>query len=640
MSNNRQPKTRPARHSPGTPWLEAATDAANLWFASLEAADRELATATRKLLPDVRRQALARTLLTLGRERLVPVEPPTEGDYRCDLPGGDCTLYCEWFRGSEVLLRSDLRNLRACWQDGTEESIEHPARLLEIVADGTKHDVKPWKRLAEEISDSVFNEALALAAHHKSNATLPPASSNPSPEALIQQLQRSGPAPDAALFLDQWAATGHPMHTVPKTRMGLSPAEALKICPEFHPHVPVRLAAVRRDRVSAELPKTQSRVSDCFAQQFPEWFQAWRDALKAKGRDSDDYEPFPVHPWQAEHVIAQIAAEQLKQGEIDLLDGPTLAMLSGLSVRSLVPAEQTSSLGFKLPLGLRLTSSVRTITPRSCHMGRRVGRMLRTVFENDPNLRGRIDVLDEPIGAHFDSGGALPELEKHFNFIAREPVSNHIGAGHIAALPAALAEPFPVGGPPLLLGLATGKNSLSVFEQYTRDFLSLVLRTYLIYGIAIEAHGQNMLACFNEQGELKKFLYRDLAGIRIHEPTLKRLGIELDVHPDRRTVVQDFNEHRIWLRHRAYHSHLGHIAHGLSVATGEAETRYWRLAGDITAEIFNQLRSQVDPTHWKRERHALLEAPWSGKAYLSMRLEDQVRDLTYAARNLLAKSNC
>lgn len=629
-----------ARQGSSTPWLDASSTATKVWFASLTAADAELSDAVRQLLPEVRRQALARTLLTLGREGMLPDEPPMEGAYRCELPGGECTLCCRWFRASMVLLRSDLRDLRAYWQDGTIEPIEHPARLLEIVSAYRNEDLTPWQRLAEEITDSVLNEALARAAHARTNAKLPPAPDSISSEALVQRLKRSGPSSDGALFMDQWAATGHPLHTVPKTRLGLSPAAALNICPEFHPQVPVRLTAVRRDCSSTELPDNVPCLSTWFADHFPEWFQAWQHALEAKGRKATDYEPFPVHPWQAENVLAKAPAELFRQGEIDLINGPELDTLPCLSVRSMVPSKQESAPGFKLPLGLRLTSSVRTITPRSCHMGPRVGRLLRNLFEQDAGFKGRIDVLDEPVGAHFTSRGALPELEKNFNFIAREAVSTRIAPGHIAVIPAALAEPFPIEGPPLLLGL-TAKNgypardSLTVFENYTRDFLSLVLRTYLVYGIAIEAHGQNMLACFDEHGELMKFLYRDLAGIRIHEPTLKRLGIELDVHPDRRTVVQDFAEHRIWLRHRAYHSHLGHIAHGLSVATGIAEAGYWRLAGEITAEVFAQLRDEVDPVHWERERHELLEAPWSGKAYLSMRLKNQVRDLSYSAHNPL-----
>lgn len=640
MITRSEPETEPAQHNPATPWLLEASSASEAWFASITPADAELAMAARQRLPTVCRQALARTLLALGREGLVAEEPPVQGDYRCKLAGGECILLAEGFHSSIVLLRGDLRRLSANWRDGTVERIEHPARLLEIIAAYSDEEEARWQRLATEITDSLLNEALSLAAHERTNAGLAPTPAGEPFQTLIHRLRQSGPSPNAALFLDQWAATGHPLHTVPKARVGLPPATALKICPEFHPRVLVRLSAVRRDRVGVELPPGVPRLYDWFVNHFPNWLESWRGALQARGLSASEYEPFPVHPWQADNIIADAPAKLFQQREIELLDGPELAMLPGLSVRSLVPAGKTTAPGFKLALGIRLTSGVRTITPRSCHMGRRVSQLLRDRFEQDARFEGKADILDEPVGAYFDSAGALPEFEKQFSFLARDAVSARIPPGHIAVTAAALAEPFPVEGPPLLLGLAEGYghtagDSLNVFEHYASSFLGMVLRTYLVYGIALEAHGQNVIACFNENGQLSKFLFRDLAGIRIHEPTLKRLGIELDVHPDRRTVVQDFEDHHFWLRHRAYHAHLGHIAHGLSVATGETEARYWRLAGEITDEIFGQLRSEVEPEHWKRERHMLLEAPWSAKASLRMRLMDQVRDLPFTTRNPL-----
>ena len=203
---------------------------------------------------------------------------------------------------------------------------------------------------------------------------------------------------------------------------------------------------------------------------------------------------------------------------------------------------------------------------------------------------------------------------------------------------AALGEPFPDDGLPLLLGLmapvaSDSTDGLGRFEAYAEAYLGVILRTYLVYGIALEAHGQNVLACFDEQGGLTKFLLRDFAGIRIHEPTLKRLGIGLEVHPDRRTVVQSFDDHRFWLRHRAYHCHLGHIAYGLAAATGVSERRYWRCVGDVTARVFDRLRGEGDPAHWARERRALLDDDWEAKASLRMRLADQVRDLAFIAPN-------
>lgn len=664
----------PGRHA--TPWVDEAERAEAAWFADLVSADAALAQTVEGLLPGLRRRALARTLLALGRVGFLP-DTPRRGDFRCAFPGGHCTLVCEGFSASQVLLRADLRALRVEWgndegagdagdatagpvvepvadPDGADagaaaeaprkhasravETVETPARLLEVVAANRDDDPEAWRRLALEITDSLLNEALALAAHRRTDARLPRGVRSGAPPELVRAALELDGSSAGALFFDQWAATGHPLHTVPKARIGLPPSAAMVICPEFHPRVPVRLAAVRRERVSAELPAGVASLEEWFAANFPAWSEEWRGRLEERGLDPSGYAPIPVHPWQAENVLPALLGDRTQDATV-VLDGPELPMLPCLSVRSMVP-EVPGRPGFKLALGLRLTSGVRTITPRSCHMGPRVSRLLRGIFEQDEGFGGWADLLDEPLGGHVRGGdGEHGEaIGKHFSFLARDPVSARLQEGQIAVPVAALAEPIPDDGTPLLLRLLAGVGAGAAdgragFEHYAERFLAVVLRSYLVYGIALEAHGQNVLACFDRDGRLVKFLQRDLAGIRIHEPTLERLGLALEVHPDRRTVVRHFDDHRFWLRHRAYHAHLGHIAHGIALATGECEARLWRSAGDVTAALFDRLKDESVPALWASERHALLAGPWIGKDSLRMRLSNQVRDLAFSAPN-------
>ena len=618
-------------------WLTFCRSHTEAWFRSLESADAELAQHVHQRYSAVRRQALARTLLAMAREAMLTIEP-SEDDFHCVVPGGQCSLIAEGFWSSRVLLRADLDKLEAVRAGSPAESIDDAARLLQIISEYRPEIPSRWQRLAIEITDSVLNEALALAAHARTEARLDLGPANEAPAALVARIRSLDCDDNGSLFLDQWAATGHPLHTVPKARVNLSPADAMAICPEFHPTVPVRLSAIHRQFVSAEQAPESARLSDWFAVQFPDWYQRWQAELGRRGLEPDHFDPMPVHPWQADHVLAETASDWIAQRKITLLDGPALPMLPGLSVRSLVPADDRSAYGFKLSLGIRLTSGIRTITPRSCHMGRRVGDLLDELFRHDPGYAGSAGVIGEPVGAYFDTGGRQPELEKHYSMIARNPVNSCIPSGYLAAPAAALAEPFPSGGWPLLLRLAginstNESDSLRVYERYARCFLKVVLRTHLVYGIALEAHGQNVVVSFNPSGRLAQFLFRDLAGIRIHEPTLRRNGIPLEVHPDRRTVVQDFDDHHFWLRHRAYHAHLGHIAYGLSHATGISEKKYWQVTAKVTSAVFDQLRSEVEPDHWQRERYALLEAPWEAKASLRMRLMDQVRDLPFTTNN-------
>ena len=55
----------------------------------------------------------------------------------------------------------------------------------------------------------------------------------------------------------------------------------------------------------------------------------------------------------------------------------------------------------------------------------------------------------------------------------------------------------------------------------------------LNYGIAFEAHGQNVLLRLSEQGELKGFMIRDFGGVKILASKLyQETGLSLEVLKD------------------------------------------------------------------------------------------------------------
>ena len=47
---------------------------------------------------------------------------------------------------------------------------------------------------------------------------------------------------------------------------------------------------------------------------------------------------------------------------------------------------------------------------------------------------------------------------------------------------------------------------------------------YVKYGIALEAHLQNSIATFNQDGSLSKIYIRDFEGLRIDETQLNKMG--------------------------------------------------------------------------------------------------------------------
>jgi siderophore synthetase component len=621
-------------------FLKQALIQEDRWFEALQAApldgrDDFTARVRRQALLS-RNRALARLLHALLREGIITGPAGAQGERVVVLKQAGCELSASALEASEVLLCADLTWLTAGWWDtGQVEIVQHPVRLLEIICANDRGNEagrdEAWRRLATEITDSFLNEALADIGRADLEGEI---ASRAGPDITFFRWLLSDRATSSpAMVLDQWSAIGHPLHIVPKARLPIDPATALTMFPEFQPRVSVRLAALRRDVAHVELSGATASAEEYFARHFPDWFDRWQQQLVNGGAHPADYLPFPVHPWHADAVLPERCAAQIACGQLRLLDGPSIETQPTLSVRSVAPLHDPRAPGLKLALGVRLTSVMRTITPRTCVMGPRVSRLLHRIIESDARLAGKLDLVDEELGMHYvPAGRDSADVAPYLGFLARRAVQSCVAPDELAVLAAALPLRSPLSGVPLLVEIV-GAGALAAMGGYVRRLLEVLLRMYLVYGVALEAHGQNSFAVYDANGELKRILQRDFGGIRLHEPTLIERGFELDVHPDRLTVVQEFHDIRFNLLHRTYQCHIGHLAYCLARYEGLAESVLWREVAGATEAVFDALRSEVEPKRWSEERDCLFAREWLGKASLRMRLEDRGKDLPVAIRN-------
>jgi siderophore synthetase component len=198
-----------------------------------------------------------------------------------------------------------------------------------------------------------------------------------------------------------------------------------------------------------------------------------------------------------------------------------------------------------------------------------------------------------------------------------------------------------VSNGPFLLEVLAGNGSersaepTSVFRTYLRTLLRPVIRFYLCYGIALEAHPQNTFLVVDAAGRAAKILVRDFGGIRIHEPTLHAAGYTLRVHPDRLTVTDDWEKARRKLVHAVFQWHVGHLAWSLSRTAGIEELALWGVARDVTAAVIDEQRDDTPSSRWAAERAYLLDSQWSAKSSLRMRLAGTQSEMFVATANPL-----
>ncbi|MEU5806068.1 IucA/IucC family protein [Streptomyces sp. NPDC047718] len=366
------------------------------------------------------------------------------------------------------------------------------------------------------------------------------------------------PDPETAWEWEQRVVDGHPYHPNCRSRPGFSVAEQLAYAPEHRPVVRLGLVAVRAE--------------ECLVT------GAWPAELREEGRIL-----LPVHPWQAEHVLKQGGLKQggLKQGGLrqtglgpDALR-PGAAAHPLMALRTLSPAAGGAHV--KTALSTRLTSSVRDISGYSVETAAVVSAFAQALAER---LDGRLH-FTRTLGA---ASAHSPDLAA----VLREPPEAY-------ADPAAGERVLPVAA----LAGAPFARSTAWQAAFARLALSVCLRV-LDLGVALEAHGQNLLVVLSADCTPLRLVYRDLADVRISPARLARHG--LPVPPvSGRLVTDDVTA----LRRKLFGSLL---AGALGATAGSAE---------VFAEVLGRAVDGLAPT---ADTDALLGAPLPTKALTLMRL--------------------
>lgn len=209
---------------------------------------------------------------------------------------------------------------------------------------------------------------------------------------------------------------------------------------------------------------------------------AWPERFRAGGRTL-----IPVHPWQAEHVLKSPVGDGFPAHP--LMSLRTLALPDG------GPHVKTA-------LSARLTSSVRDISVYSIETSATVSAFMEDVAVRTEGLLHVTRTL-----------GGVTSGSPDLAAVVRESPDTYVdvGSGERVVPVAALAS----------TGLP---RSPSWTAGFARLALTVCLRL-LDLGVALEAHGQNLLVVLSSTGDPLRLVYRDLADIRVSPARLARHGI-------------------------------------------------------------------------------------------------------------------
>ncbi|MFM9496075.1 IucA/IucC family protein [Streptomyces galilaeus] len=336
---------------------------------------------------------------------------------------------------------------------------------------------------------------------------------------------RERPADRTDLFrsAEQALTLGHPLHPTPKSREGLSDAEALVYSPESHGSFPLHWLAVAPAALATDSAWTE-RGRPVTAPVLTARLVGTRLPLP------DGYAALPVHPWQLRETRhrPEVAA-LLDAGLLRDLGAHGLPWHPTSSVRTVHRSGAPAML--KLSLGLRITNSRRENLRKELHRGVDVHRLLRTgLGERWRAVHPGFDIVRDPAWLAVDGPygrpvSGLDVMIRHNPFAPADDVSC------VAALVAPRPGPRPreAGGSATSriadlvtrLAAATGRPRETVAAEWLLRYLEQVVRPVLWLdgeaGIALEAHQQNTLVLLDADGWPGAGRYRDNQGYYFRE---------------------------------------------------------------------------------------------------------------------------
>lgn len=359
--------------------------------------------------------------------------------------------------------------------------------------------------------------------------------------------------PDLFLTAEQSLVLGHPLHPAPKSREGLSEAEATLYSPESRGSFRLHWLAVEPSVLATDSAWTE-RGRLVGAAQLSQRL-AGPDLALPDGRTA-----LPLHPWQLREVRHRPETAPLfDTGLLQDLGAHGSPWYPTSSVRTVHRSGAPAML--KLSLGLRITNSRRENLRKELHRGVEVHRLLRSGLSKEwQATHPAFDIVRDPAWLAIDGpdGSPVPGIDvviRHNPFSPSHDVS--CIAGLVSPRPRARAgvtgDRPEMEGPVWRSRLAevvtrlaacTGRPRGAVAAEWFLRYLEHVVRPVLWLdgeaGIALEAHQQNTLVLLDGDGWPAGGRYRDNQGYYFRESRRAELDARLPgigAHSD--TFVSD-----------------------------------------------------------------------------------------------------
>ncbi|BCN89091.1 IucA/IucC family protein [Staphylococcus argenteus] len=626
----------------------------------LQQHDRDWASIFKEMILQGRDKITQRLVTSMHRENLVEAKSRSEilsstvlntldihtpNILEIQFPQSDRTLYAP-ITGEHAFDRIDVEGpfyIRYN-RDHTIARVQHPNEILDCILVEAPH-------LKNEASEQ-FQQDLINSANNMTFAISYQALTMQHDNAPLFNIIESDN--DRYLRSEQAVIEGHPLHPGAKLRKGLNALQTYQYSSEFGQPIELKVILLH-DKLSRTMSLNEN-YDATVRRLFPNLIDQLENEFSKKINFSE-YHVMIVHPWQLDDVLLSDYHEEVTQNAI-VVSKHTLTYYAGLSFRTLVPKCPEKLPHIKLSTNVHITGEIRTLSEQTTHNGPLMTRILNDILRSDAIFkRYASNIIDEVAGIHFFNNQDEPENQteksEQLGTLFRENIYQMIPQTVTPMIPSSLVASYPFNNEPPVVTLIKRYQStagLSSFETsarwwietYSKALLGLVIPLVTKYGIALEAHLQNAIATFQEDGLLETMYIRDFEGLRIDKAQLNEMGYDTSHFHEKSRILTDS---KTSVFNKAFYStvqnHLGELILTISKSStgSNLEKQLWTIVRDVLDNIFYQIEhsthqsNKVSDARIKEIKATMFASMIDYKCVTTMRLEDEAHHYTYIKVN-------
>ncbi|OCP00455.1 MULTISPECIES: IucA/IucC family protein [unclassified Ensifer] len=382
---------------------------------------------------------------------------------------------------------------------------------------------------------------------------------------------------------------GHPYHPCYKARTGFSFADHAAFGPEAGRAFQLVWLLVARKQLHQAIPGNDDTFWQ--AELGQETWSHLQSMRQQHGAAADDFGLVPLHPWQWRELRETQLAGWIASGDVHFLGPAGDRYTATQSVRSLLNQDRPLSASLKLPLNIVNTSSRRTLEPHSVCTAPVISRWIAGIVANDAVFGDRypLTVLQEYAGVIADRDGPLAG---QVAAIWRESAEAALAAGE-AVIPFNALMMVEADERPFADDWIARFGLMPWINRLIEIAVLPVWHLLVHHGLAVEAHGQNMLLVHRD-GWPVRLILRDFHESIEFSPDFLREPekapdfaaldpVYRDAEPDRFYWTDNLDSLRELVMDTLFVFNLSEISHLLDHAYNLPEALFWQRVGSALA---------------------------------------------------------